>query len=198
MHYLLQNFSHFSDSFHLFRWFEWSFDGEFDKHYLITVCDIAWSNLLQQVLVRLQQLQNRSARIITCCSRPSEVPGVGGGTPIHYLYGYVPPNGVIILKPFLSSRYSYHKAKLVFLWLHSLVPSHFSLYFTRSQTFTIIPQGKVWGYPQPLLNRILGKGPFFLLAQKSLTNSLKHREERKHSDILQASKTFHFIIPMIF
>lgn len=38
-----------------------------------------------------------------------------GGTPIYYLYGYVPPNGVIILKPFLSSRYSYHKAKLVFL-----------------------------------------------------------------------------------
>ena len=69
MHYLLQNFSHISDSFHLFRWFEWSFDGEFDKHYLITVCDIAWSNLPQQVLDRLQQLQNRSARIITCCSR---------------------------------------------------------------------------------------------------------------------------------
>ena len=93
MHYLLRNFSHISDSFYLFRWFEWSFDGEFDKHDLITVCDIAWSNLLQQVLDRLQQLQNRSAQIITCCSRPSDVPGVGGGTgPIHYLYGYVPPN----------------------------------------------------------------------------------------------------------
>ena len=25
-------------------------------------------------------------------------PGGGGGTPIHYLYGYVPPNGVVILK----------------------------------------------------------------------------------------------------
>ena len=24
--------------------------------------------------------------------------GRGGGTPIHYLYGYVPPNGVVILK----------------------------------------------------------------------------------------------------
>ena len=22
----------------------------------------------------------------------------GGGTPIHYLYGYVPPNGVVILE----------------------------------------------------------------------------------------------------
>ena len=25
----------------------------------------------------------------------------GGGTPIHYLYGYVPPNGVVILKPLI-------------------------------------------------------------------------------------------------
>ena len=25
-------------------------------------------------------------------------PGGGGGTPIHYLYGYVLPNGVVILK----------------------------------------------------------------------------------------------------
>ena len=24
--------------------------------------------------------------------------GGGGGTPMHYLYGYVPPNGVVILK----------------------------------------------------------------------------------------------------
>ena len=28
---------------------------------------------------------------------PSETPG-GEGTPIHYLYGYVPPNGVVSLK----------------------------------------------------------------------------------------------------
>ena len=26
------------------------------------------------------------------------LPRGGGGTPIHYLYGYVPPNGVVILK----------------------------------------------------------------------------------------------------
>ena len=26
------------------------------------------------------------------------LPGGGGGTPIHYLYGYVPPNGIVILK----------------------------------------------------------------------------------------------------
>ena len=25
-------------------------------------------------------------------------PGEGGGTPIHYQYGYVPPKGVVILK----------------------------------------------------------------------------------------------------
>ena len=93
MHYLLQNVSHISDSFHLFRWFEWSFDGEFDKHYLITVCDIAWSNLLQQVLDRLQQLQNRSARIITCCSRSSEVLGGGGVLPYITYMGMCRPAG---------------------------------------------------------------------------------------------------------
>ena len=41
-----------------------------------------------------------------------------------------------------------------------------------AQLNSIIPQGKVWGYPYQTLNRILGKGPFFLLAQKFLTNSL--------------------------
>ena len=30
--------------------------------------------------------------------RVSPAGGGGGGTPIHYLYGYVPPNGVVILK----------------------------------------------------------------------------------------------------
>ena len=77
---------------------------------LFGYCDIAWSNLLQQDIDRLQQ--NRSAQIITCCFRSSEA--------IEQLHW-----------PTLSSRRSYHKAKLVFLCLHSLVPSYFSLYFTR-------------------------------------------------------------------
>ena len=51
-------------------------------------------------------------RIITRCSRSSEA--------IEQLHW-----------PTLSSRRSYHKAKLVFLCLHSLVLSYFSLYFTR-------------------------------------------------------------------
>ena len=34
-----------------------------------------------------------SVRLPWCASK-----GEGGGTPIHYLYGYVPPNGVVILK----------------------------------------------------------------------------------------------------
>ena len=79
---------------------------------LFDYCDIAWSNLLQQDIDRLQRLQNRSARIITRCSRSSEA--------IEQLHW-----------PTLSSRRSYHKAKLVFLCLHSLVPSYLSSYFTR-------------------------------------------------------------------
>ena len=79
---------------------------------LFDYCDIAWSNLLQQEIDQLQRLQNRSARIITRCSCSSEA--------IEQLHW-----------PTLSSRRSYHKAKLVFLCLHSLVPSYFSLYFTR-------------------------------------------------------------------
>ena len=78
---------------------------------LFDYCDIAWSNL-QQDMDRLQRLQNRSARIITHCTRSSEA--------IEQLHW-----------PTLSSSRSYHKAKLVFLCLHSLVPSYFSLYFTR-------------------------------------------------------------------
>ena len=33
-----------------------------------------------------------------CLSCPSSTFLPGGGTPIHYLYGYVPPNGVVIVK----------------------------------------------------------------------------------------------------
>ena len=74
-------------------------------------CDFACSNLLQQDIDRLQRLQNRSARMITRCSRSSKA--------IEQLHWST-----------LSSRRSYHKAKLVFFCLYS-VPSYFSLYFTR-------------------------------------------------------------------
>ena len=58
------------------------------------------------------RLQSRSTRIITHCSRPSEAT-----EQLHW--------------PTLSSIRSYHKARLVFLCLHSIVPSYFLLYFTR-------------------------------------------------------------------
>ena len=74
---------------------------------LFDYCDVAWSNLLQQDIDRLQRLQNRSARIITRCSRSSEA--------IEQLQW-----------PTLSSRRYYHS-----FILHSLVPSYFSSYFTR-------------------------------------------------------------------
>ena len=69
---------------------------------LFDYCDIAWSNLLQQDIYQLQHLQNRSARIITHCSHSSEA--------IEELHW-----------PTLSSRRSYHKAKLIFLF--SLISS---------------------------------------------------------------------------
>ena len=81
---------------------------------LFDYCDIAWSNLQQQdidQLQPLQRLQNRSARFITRCSRSSEA--------VEQLHW-----------PTLSSRRSNHKAILVFICRHSLVPSYFSLYFT--------------------------------------------------------------------
>ena len=39
---------------------------------LFDCCDFAWSNLQHQDIDRLQRLQNKSAGIITRCSRPSE------------------------------------------------------------------------------------------------------------------------------
>ena len=69
---------------------------------LFGYCDIAWSNLLQQDIDRLQCLQNRSSRIITRCSRSSEA--------IEQLHW-----------PTLSSRRSYHW--LNFFSLSSLISS---------------------------------------------------------------------------
>ena len=73
---------------------------------------IARSNLLQQDIDRLQRSQNRSTRIILRCYRSYEAIEQS-----HW--------------PTFSTRRSYHKAKLVLLCLHSLVPSFFLLYFTR-------------------------------------------------------------------
>ena len=80
---------------------------------LFDYCAIAWSSLLQHDQDRLQCLQNRSAWIITCCAGSSDA--------MEYLFWST-----------LLNRHSYHyKAKLVFLCLHSLVPSYFISYFTR-------------------------------------------------------------------
>ena len=35
---------------------------------------------------------------VKCCQKVVDISPGGEGTPIHYLYGYVPPNGVVILK----------------------------------------------------------------------------------------------------
>ena len=74
---------------HLFTMIQFS-------HYLITVTLPGVINLLQQDIDRLLRLKNRSAWIITHCSRSSEAI-----EQLHWLT--------------LSSRHSYHKAKLIFL-----------------------------------------------------------------------------------
>ena len=70
---------------------------------LFDYCDIVWRSLLQQDQDRLQRLQHRSARIITCCTRSSEAMNQ-------------------LRWSSLSKRRSYHKVKLVFLCLNSLAP----------------------------------------------------------------------------
>ena len=43
-------------------------------------------------IVLVTQTKNKIFIVLEITRKP------GGGTPIHYLYGYVPPNGVVILK----------------------------------------------------------------------------------------------------
>ena len=51
-------------------------------------------------------------------------PGGGGGTPIHCLYGYVPPNGVVILKLLIQNGVSisdaFSKTGYKKLWIAAL------------------------------------------------------------------------------
>ena len=44
----------------------------------------------------MEMKMNNKKKLPSDQRRVRSVPG--GGTPIHYLYGYVPPNGVVILK----------------------------------------------------------------------------------------------------
>ena len=47
---------------------------------------------------------------LTCLSRIVSIKNPGGDTPIHYLYGYVPPNGVVILKLLIQNGVSISEA----------------------------------------------------------------------------------------
>ena len=52
-------------------------------------------------------------RTVGTSSKLNWKPGAGGGgrvTPIYYLYGYVPPNGVLILKLVIQNRVSISEA----------------------------------------------------------------------------------------
>ena len=115
---------------------------------LFDYCDIAWSNLLQQHIDRLQRLQNRSARIITRCSRSSEAIAQW-----HW--------------PTLSNRRSYHKAELVFLCLHSLVPSYFLLHFTRFSNIHNYSTRQSLRLPLPNVKGSFGKRTFLFAGAKN-------------------------------
>ena len=62
------------------------------------------------------------------------IPPGGGGTPIHYLYGHVPPNGVVILKLLYRTGYPFRRRFLergIILQTHessSFVSSHLKLF----------------------------------------------------------------------
>ena len=115
-------------------------------HYLITVT-LPGGNLLQQHIDRLQRLQNRSARIITRCSRSSEA--------IEQWHW-----------PTLSNRRSYHKAELVFLCLHSLVPSYFLLHFTRFSNIHNYSTRQSLRLPLPNVKGSFGKRTFLFTGAK--------------------------------
>ena len=58
----------------------------------------------------------KKPRVVSVTNKPFGGNGVGlvqsrgGGTPIHYLYGYVPPNGVVILKLLIQNGVSISEA----------------------------------------------------------------------------------------
>ena len=79
----------------------------------------------------------------------SKTPGGGGGgvTPIHYLYGYVPPNGVVIWSSWFRKWYPFQRRFLergiisIIFRMHessSFVSSHLKLFKDRSLLKKII------------------------------------------------------------
>ena len=122
---------------------------------------IARSNLLQQDIDRLQRLQNRSTRIIPRCSRSYEAIEQS-----HW--------------PSFSSRRSYHKAKLVFLCLHSLVPSYFSLYFTRFSNIHNYSTRQSMRLSLPNVKQNFGKRTF-LIAGATTLNKLRLNIEKSEN-----------------
>ena len=58
-----------------------------------------WADLLEnELFVVLEEGESFSTRAV-CSPYGTTVRNCpGGGTPIHYIYGYVPPKGVVILK----------------------------------------------------------------------------------------------------
>ena len=119
---------------------------------LFDYCDIAWGSLLQQVQDRLQRLQNRSAHIITCCTRSSEAMNQ-------------------LRWSSLSKRRSYHHVKLLFLCLNSLAPSYFLAFFTRFWNIRSYSTGQSSKLLLPRVKSNFGKKKRFFSVERKFSMS---------------------------
>ena len=119
----------------------------------------------------------RSARIISRCTRSSEVMEQ-------------------LQLPTLSSGRSYHKAKLVFLCRLSLVPSYFSLYFTR---FSNIHNYSTWQSMRlslPKVKQNLGERTFLFTGAKFFNKLALDivKSGKIQTFCRQARNFFHYIL----
>ena len=132
-------------------------------------CDIAWSSLLQQDQDRLQRLQNRSARIMR------SVDAMEG-----------------LRRPVLALRRSYHKVKLVFLCLQSLVPGYFLSYFSRFSSIHRYNTRHSNRLSLPMVKRKFGKNSFIFSAANLYNNLPSNLIETNNLQVFTRLAKLHF------
>ena len=132
-------------------------------------CDIAWSSLLQQDQDRLQRLQNRSARIMR------SVDAMEG-----------------LRWPVLALRRSYHKVKLVFLCLQSLVPGYFLSYFSRFSSIHRYNTRHSNRLSLPMVKRKFGKNSFIFSGANLYNNLPSNLVETNNLQVFTRLAKLHF------